>query len=165
MQNAKFLFLNPSQGITSYHELIRIRTRKTLQFVDLTKRIQTIINENGYESGFINIQSLHTTAAIIVNENEPLLIQDMKRMLERHAPRKAKYRHDDFAIRTVNLQPGELANGHAHCKALMLSPAQTLNIVQGQLMIGRWQRVFFIELDCARDRMVSVSILGIKGSE
>jgi secondary thiamine-phosphate synthase enzyme len=165
MQNAKFLFVNPSPGFSSYHELIRIRTRKTLQFIDLTKRVQTIINETGYDSGFVNIQSLHTTASIIVNENEPLLIQDMKRMLERHAPRKAKYQHDDFSIRTVNLQPGEPANGHAHCKALLLSPSQTLNIADGHLVIGRWQRVFFVELDSARDRTISVQILGLKGSE
>jgi secondary thiamine-phosphate synthase enzyme len=165
MHNTKFLYVDPSPGFSSHHEFIRIRTRKTLQFIDLTERIQSIVADSGCHSGFVNIQSLHTTAAIIVNENEPLLIQDMKRMLERHAPRKAKYRHDDFSIRTINMQPGELANGHAHCKALLLSPAQTLNFAHGQLIIGRWQRIFFIELDCARDRTVSVMILGAKGEQ
>ncbi len=162
MQNTKIQFVDPSPGLSAYHEFIRIRSRKTLQFIDITERIQSIISDCGCYSGFVNIQSLHTTAAIIVNENEPLLLQDMKRMLERHAPRKAKYRHDDFSIRTVNMQPGELANGHAHCKALLLSPAQTLNLAHGRLVLGRWQRVFFLELDCARDRTVSVMILGSK---
>ena len=162
MQNAKLFFVDPSPGFSTYHEFIKISTRKTLQFIDITKRIQQIICASEYQSGFVNIQSLHTTAAIIVNENEPLLLTDMKRMLERSAPRHAKYRHDDFSIRTVNLEPGEPANGHAHCKALLLNPAQTLNIMHGTLMLGRWQRIFFVELDRARERTISVMLLGVK---
>ncbi len=162
MQNAKVLFVDPPLGFAAYHELIRIRTGKTLEFIDITRQIQQIICDSGHQSGFVNIQSLHTTAAIVVNENEPLLLTDMKRMLERYAPRHAKYRHDDFSIRTVNLEPGEPANGHAHCKALLLSPAQMLNVTRGTLMLGRWQRVFFVELDRARDRIISVMLLGAK---
>jgi secondary thiamine-phosphate synthase enzyme len=162
MQNTKVLFVDPSPNFATYHEFIRIRTRKTLQFIDITKQIQEIICASEYQSGIVNIQSLHTTASIVVNENEPLLLTDMKRMLERYAPRHAKYRHDDFSIRTVNLEPGEPANGHAHCKALLLNPSQMLNVMHGTLMLGRWQRIFFVELDRARERTISVMLLGVK---
>lgn len=165
MQNAKVLFVNPAPGFSTYHEFIRISTRKTLEFIDITKQIQQIICASEYQSGFVNIQSLHTTAAIVVNENEPLLITDMKRMLEHHAPRHQKYRHDDFSIRTVNLEPGEPANGHAHCKSLLLNPSQMLNVMHGTLMLGRWQRVFFVELDRARERTISVMMLGVKSNQ
>lgn len=164
MHNAKVLYVDPAPSFGTYHEFIRISTRKTLEFIDITKQIQQIICASEYQFGIVNIQSLHTTAAIVVNENEPLLLTDMKRMLERHAPRRAKYRHDDFSIRTVNLEPGEPANGHAHCKALLLSPSQTLNIMHGTLMLGRWQRVFFVELDRARERTISVMLLGLKSN-
>jgi secondary thiamine-phosphate synthase enzyme len=162
MQNAKLLFVDPSPGFSTYHEFIRISTRKTLEFIDITKQIQQIICASEYQSGFVNIQSLHTTAAIVVNENEPLLLTDMKRMLERYASRHRKYRHDDFSIRTVNMEPSEPANGHAHCKALLLNPSQMLNVMHGTLILGRWQRVFFVELDRARERTVSVMLLGLK---
>jgi secondary thiamine-phosphate synthase enzyme len=157
--------MNSLPNLCTYHQFISFRTRKTLQFIDITRRVQSIVSESGFISGFVNIQSLHTTASIIVNENEPLLIRDMKRLLERQASRKRKYNHDDFSIRTVNLQPGELANGHAHCKALLLSPAQMINVTNGELVLGRWQRIFFIELDCARSRTVSVMMLGVTRSD
>jgi secondary thiamine-phosphate synthase enzyme len=153
--------MNSFPSLCTYHQFISFRTRKTLQFIDITRKVQSIISESGFDSGFVNIQSLHTTASIIVNENEPLLIRDMKRLLERHASRKRKYNHDNFGIRTVNLQPGELANGHAHCKALLLSPSQMINVANGELVLGRWQRIFFLELDCARNRTVSVMIMGV----
>ena len=156
--------MNSLPGICTYHQFIHFRTRKTLQFIDITRKVQSIVSESGFDSGFVNIQSMHTTASILVNENEPLLIRDMKRMLERHASRKAKYHHDNFSIRTVNLQPGELANGHAHCKALLLSPSQMINIANGELVLGRWQRIFLLELDCARNRSVSIMIMGVKST-
>ncbi|MBL8206973.1 MAG: YjbQ family protein, partial [Blastocatellia bacterium] len=94
------------------------------------------------------------------NENEPLLLDDLKKSLERAAPRTVSYKHDDFDIRTENLTPDERPNGHAHCKALFLRSSETLNLINGELDLGRWQRVFLVELDGARQRTVSLSILG-----
>ena len=63
-------------------------------------------------------------------------------------------------VRTVNLTPDERANGHAHCRALLLTPSVCLNVVDGQLQLGRWQRVFFVDLDGPRSRESRCSILG-----
>jgi secondary thiamine-phosphate synthase enzyme len=106
------------------------------------------------------VQTKHTTTAILVNEHEPLLLEDMKKALERLAPRGGVYQHNDWDTRTANLSPDEPANGHSHCKALFLRTAETLNLVDGALELGRWQRIFFIELDSARKRTVSVLLLG-----
>jgi thiamine phosphate synthase YjbQ (UPF0047 family) len=84
----------------------------------------------------------------------------MKKMLERVAPEKIEYDHDNFDIRTVNMCDGECQNGHSHCKALLLSPSQMLNIVNEKLQFGRWQRVFALELDRARPRQVALQIIG-----
>jgi secondary thiamine-phosphate synthase enzyme len=142
------------------HHTLHLQTTECLQFIDLTERITGLVAASGVQHGLANIQTLHTTTAIIVNEHEPLLLEDMKRILERLAPRDVKYQHDEFDIRTANLTPDERPNGHAHCQAMFLRASETLNIVNGELQLGRWQRIFFVELDGERERTVSVTLMG-----
>ena len=142
-------------------ECLRIRTTQPLQFIDITDEVSEAVAASGVREGFVNVQSRHTTASVIVNEHEPLLLQDMERTLEQLAPRTASYRHDDMSVRTVNVEPGEPPNGHAHCKSLFLRASETLNVVEGRLDLGRWQRLFLLELDGPRDREVSIRVLGI----
>ena len=139
---------------------IELKTSVTLDFIDITDKIQEIIKNSNINSGIINIQSLHTTMEIIINENEPLLISDMKKILDRLAPRDIKYEHDDFSIRTLNMCDDECRNGHSHCKALFLSTSQVLNIVKNKIQLGKWQRIFTIELDRSRDRQIAIQIIG-----
>ena len=61
----------------------------------------------------------------------------------------------------MNLAPGERPNGYAHARALVLRTSECLNVVDGRLELGRWQRVFLVECDEARDRTVSVMVLGV----
>ena len=142
------------------HGRIRVSTERAMEFIDLTDRIEALAAESGIYSGLVNIQSLHTTTAIIVNEHEPLLLADFAALLARAAPRDAPYRHDDMDARTVNLAPGERSNGHAHCHALLLGSSASLNVAEGRLQLGRWQRVFLVELDGPRVREVSILVLG-----
>lgn len=151
-------------ALCTYQRTIRIGTDACLQFIDLTDQVRECVELAQVWQGTANVQSLHTTAAIVVNEGEPLLLEDLRRTLERSASRQRRYRHDDFSVRTVNLVPGERANGHAHCKALFLRTSETLNVVGGRLQLGAWQRIFFVELDGARDRGVSVMVIGLSGS-
>ncbi|HDZ85952.1 MAG TPA: YjbQ family protein, partial [Candidatus Moranbacteria bacterium] len=69
------------------NHIIKLKTATTLDFIDVTDKIQKKIKAAGIKDGVINIQSLHTTMAVIVNEAEPLLIEDMKKLLEKMAPR------------------------------------------------------------------------------
>lgn len=142
------------------HRSLHLHTDECLQFIDLTAAIRQFVNDSSIVDGLLNVQTRHTTTAIIINENEPLLLDDLKKTLERLAPSTVSYQHDDFEIRTENLTPDERPNGHAHCKALFLRSSETLNIINGELDLGRWQRLFLLELDGARDRTVSLSILG-----
>jgi secondary thiamine-phosphate synthase enzyme len=145
---------------TCHHARIRVTTERPVEFIDLTDRIEALAAQTGVHAGLVNIQSLHTTAAIVVNEHEPLLLADFVALLGRVAPRDATYRHDDMNARTVNLAPGERPNGHAHCHALLLGASASLNLADGRLQLGRWQRVFLVELDGPRVREVSVLVLG-----
>ena len=145
---------------TCRHTRIPIATERPTQFIDITDRLRELIAEAGIRFGFVNVQTLHTTTAIVVNEFEPLLHADFSTLLQRLAPCDAGYRHDDVIARTVNLTADERVNGHAHCRALILGASACLNVIDGRLLLGRWQRVFMVELDGPRTREISVLILG-----
>jgi secondary thiamine-phosphate synthase enzyme len=142
------------------HVRFAIPTGRPLEFIDLTDRISTIVAVAGLRTGLVNIQTLHTTAAIVVNEHEPLLLDDFAAALERAAPCGLAYAHDDPERRTENLAEAERTNGHAHCRALFLPSSACLNVVRGTLQLGRWQRVFLVELDGPQERNVSLSMIG-----
>ena len=69
-----------------HHGRIRVATREAMEFVDVTARVEALAVEAGIHAGLVNVQSLHTTAAVIVNEHEPLLLSDFTSLLERWAP-------------------------------------------------------------------------------
>ena len=140
------------------HSRIRIASERAMQFIDLTARIEAVATEAGIHAGLVNVHSLHTTTAIVVNQAEPLLLVDFDALLARTAPKDAPYRHNDLNVRT--LAPGERANGHAHYQALLLGSSASLNFAEGRLQLGRSQRVFLVELDGPRPREVSILILG-----
>ena len=143
-----------------HHCRIRVATKEAMEFIDLTTRIEALAVEAGVHVGLVNIQSLHNTTAIVVNEHEPLLLVDFGDLLARAASRHAPYRHNDPNARTLPLTEGERPDGHAHCHALLLGSSASLNFADGCLQLGRWQRVFLVELDGPRDREVSVLVLG-----
>jgi len=138
----------------SYH------TKKCFDFIDVTEDIKKAVEESNIKNGLVNIQILHTSASLIVNENEPLLLEDIASSLEKMAPSNLEYKHDDFSIRTVNVCAGECKNGHSHCKAILLLPSVTLNLIDKKVQFGRWQRVMLVELDRARPREIQVQVIG-----
>jgi secondary thiamine-phosphate synthase enzyme len=143
-----------------HYQLLFFQTRGCLEFLDCTDQMQTVLANSGIREGLFNIQSKHTTAAVVVNENEPLLLHDMKRILERTAPQQESYLHNDFNLRTVNMTDQEDRNGHSHCKALFLPTSQMLNVTDGCIDLGKWQRIFLVELDQSKPRSLSVTIIG-----
>ncbi len=145
----------------TYHQTLAINTEGCFHFVDLTDQILGLVTKSSIKDGMINIHTKHTTTGIIVNEHEPLLLEDIKCALERLAPQEIDYNHNNFKIRTVNLTPYERPNGHSHCKAIFLRTSETLNIIDGELQLGTWQRIFFVELDCSLTRNISVMIMGV----
>jgi len=142
------------------HTKVRIITERPTEFIDLTESLEDLLADSHILTGVLNIQSLHTTASIVVNEGEPLLLRDFECLLRKVAPQDVAYQHDDEAIRTVNVSPGERPNGASHCRALMLGTSACLNVVNGRLVLGRWQRVFLAELDGPRSRDISVLLMG-----
>ena len=147
------------------HTRIHLTTTLPTEFIDLTDRLEEFVAATGTRSGILNVQTLHTTTAVFVNEHEPLLLSDFAALLEAAAPAHGRYRHDAATVRTVNVTEEERSNGHAHCRALLLPSAASLNVTDGRLLLGRWQRVFLAELDGPRERAISVLIIGECGRE
>ena len=138
---------------------LRFKSSGPTQFVDITEQLRHEVRRSGLNIGRIHLQSLHTTVGLAVNENEPLLLRDFQSLLERLAPSGAGYEHDDFA-RRFDIALDEPVNGHAHCRQLLLTGFATLLVEDGELVLGRWQSVFAVELDGPRSRELAVQLEG-----
>jgi heptaprenyl diphosphate synthase len=138
---------------------IALSSSRATEFVDLTAKLQGLVEKAGLLNGRVHLQSLHTTLGLAVNENEPLLLADLEAMLRRLVPIGATYLHDDFSLRAA-VSEEEPANGHAHARNLLLQPSLTILVEEGELLLGRWQAVFAVELDGPRTREVAVQLDG-----
>jgi secondary thiamine-phosphate synthase enzyme len=148
-------------GFRARSEVLHYETTHAPQFIDMTNDVADAVNRSGVSNGVAVVFSRHTTAAIKINENEPELMKDMARFLCEIAPTERDYCHNDFDVRTVNMEEDECPNAHSHCQHLVLSASESIPIIDGRMYLGRWQRIFFIELDRAKARQVSVQVLGI----
>jgi secondary thiamine-phosphate synthase enzyme len=141
-------------------EQLELETTGAPGFHDITEEVNAVVADSGVSFGHVSIFSCHTTAAIRINESEPLLVRDLARTLRQIAPSNAYYEHNDFGRRVVNMNPDECANGHAHCQHLFLSTSETIPVIDGRPALGTYQRVFLIELDHPRMRQVLITVVG-----
>lgn len=142
------------------NKIIFCSTKGEFDFRDITKEVESFVKKSKIKNGLVNIQILHTSAALLLNENEPLLLEDIKKNLEKIAPKNFKYNHDNLSKRTVNICPNECINGHAHCKAIHLDASITLNLIKGKIQLGSWQSILLVELDRKKERRVQIQIIG-----
>ena len=142
------------------HKTLEFQTKEELDFIDLTDEVEKFIIESQVKNGLVNIQTLHTTALLFLNENEPLLLEDFKNHLQNLSPKASNYNHNDFSRRTVNVCEDECKNGHSHCLALHFPSNLTLNIIDGKMQLGQWQRIFLVELDKPRQRKIQIQTIG-----
>ncbi|WP_405307316.1 secondary thiamine-phosphate synthase enzyme YjbQ [Methanobrevibacter sp.] len=126
---------------------IKINTNRNFEIIDITSKINELID---VENGIISIFSKHSTSAIVVNENESGLLNDLEFTLDNLITDKFTYQHDRIDD-----------NAKSHLKSFLLSSSECLPIKNGRLDLGTWQSVFFIELDGPRhNRTISLTIIG-----
>jgi len=162
---AASLFVNVAgrAPLRACRDVVTLRTQKPVQFVDLTALVAERVRRSGVREGIVLVQSRHTTTAVVVNENEPQLLQDVERELQRWAPAGAGYRHDDLALRSEP-PPDERPNAHAHLRALLLGASVSLAVANGRMELGGWQSVLLVELDGPRQRTLSIQVVGAAGA-
>jgi secondary thiamine-phosphate synthase enzyme len=152
----------PLQGAYTYRAAeIHVTAEKAPQLIDISDAVRSVVHSSGVTHGQCVIYCQHTTAALVINESEPLLAHDIEDFLERLASAHADYRHDDFGIRTENLVEDHGKNAHAHLKAMVLGSTITVPVRDGELGLGVWQHVFMVEMDKAKPRTLLVQVSGL----
>lgn len=134
-------------------EEFSFRTGGEGEIIDITERIETIVERSKIENGIVSSSVAGATGALSVIEYEPGLLEDFPAMLERVAPKGIDYAHH----RTWND-----GNGHSHVRASLIGPDLTMPVRNGKMVHGTWQQVIFLELDVrpSRDRTVYVTVIG-----
>lgn len=128
-------------------QYIDIKTEKRNQFVDITDRVQRLVDNSKVKDGIAELFVLHTTAAITINENaDPSVKSDIISHLEKLVPENGKYEHSE-------------GNSDAHIKSSLLGTHQSVFIANGKLVLGIWQGIYFCEFDGPRSRRVAVKIV------
>ena len=134
------------------------------QMIDMTPDLLGAVERSEVTNGMALVYAPHTTCAVVINERESGFIDDFNELMESLVPSEGPYyRHDDLSIRTEGLEddPHDVPNGHSHCRAALLaSSSQAIPIVDGRVVLGQYQKVFFCELDRARPRKVLIQVLG-----
>ena len=125
---------------------LEINTRRQSGLEDITDRVQQAVSTSGIEEGLCVVFVPHTTAGLVINENnDPTVQDDLLSTLERLVPREGPYRHRE-------------GNAAAHIKTTLVGSSHTLMVQGGQLLLGTWQGIFLAEFDGPRRRSVIVSV-------
>jgi secondary thiamine-phosphate synthase enzyme len=120
--------------------------------------IKNAVAKSGIKNGFVTVTSQHTTTAIVINENEERLVEDVKTFLNRLIPPGDRYLHNDIALR--DCPPDEPENAHSHLAAMLLGSSEVIALEEGELVSGQYQSVMLYELDGPRSRKVNVQVYG-----
>ncbi len=142
-----------------YTEKLKVESKSQIEFIDITSDVMEIVKKAGIKEGMLNVFSPHTTAAVCINQNEPLLIQDFQRLLYRIAPIDERYSHDLFELKKGSASDGR-SNGHSHAKNIILGVNMQLPVSKGQAILGERQSLFLVELDGGRLRHYWVQVMG-----
>lgn len=143
-----------------HKERIDLESKTQIEFMDITSRVQEIIDRSGIREGQALIYVPHTTMGVAINHNESMLLQDFMRILYRIVPVDDQYSHDLFELRREASSDGR-SNGHSHCKAILLGNSETIPVEKGKLMLTSIQNIFAVEFDGARKRDVFVQVIGL----
>ena len=137
----------PTQRMLPRLHTAHIETNARVEFKDITDLIQKVVTESGVQSGTCFLFVPHTTAALLINENDdPGLQRDLDSFLKLLAPRDRDYHHND-------------GNCDAHLKAAVIGNSKSLLIENGRLILGRWQGVFLCEFDGPRRRELRIKVV------
>jgi len=129
---------------------LRFQTRGEIDLVDITAEVEGVVEESGIQNGHVLVFVPGATGAIVTIEHESGLLEDFKRALKELIPKGAGYLHD----RIDN-------NAHSHLRATFLGASECFPVINGRLVRGTWQQIFFVELDVRpRHRRVIVQVVG-----
>ena len=137
-------------GVSTFrvvNEILHFSTRGEIEFIDLTERVKEAVLESRIANGFVHVFAPHATGIVILTENDPGLLLDLKNLLRELVPENRSYNHP--------------SNAHAHLRSVLFPPDKTIPAVDGKVEFGTWQSLFFVETDVyPRRRKIIVQIVG-----
>jgi secondary thiamine-phosphate synthase enzyme len=141
---------------------IEISAPERYAFSDLTDYLRRAIKDSGVTDGAVIAFCSHTTCALLINEWEEGALADFRNHLTELVPHEGVYyAHDDFDVRTQNMNEDERENGHAHVKAMLLSAtSHAIPVGAGEPVFGRWQRLILFEMDEPKPRQITFHVFG-----
>jgi secondary thiamine-phosphate synthase enzyme len=130
-------------------ETFEVRTNQRNAFVEITEQVRQTLRKRGIKEGLCVVYCPHTTAAITINENaDPDVVHDMLSWLNRTIPQnQTDFRHGE-------------GNSDSHLKASLIGSSATVLVNKGDLVLGRWQGIYFCEFDGPRVRQVHIQLMG-----
>jgi secondary thiamine-phosphate synthase enzyme len=131
--------------------MLRMETLGDGEIVDLTDGVRSVVQTAGVERGLVTVFVTGSTAAVTTMEYEPGGVSDLQGLLDRLIPQQGDYEHNRLNHDT---------NAHAHLRAAVIGPSETIPLVEGELALGTWQQVVLIDFDDRpRRRTVTVQII------
>jgi secondary thiamine-phosphate synthase enzyme len=122
-------------------------TQGEIEFINLTDCLQQAVNGSNIQEGFAHVFAPHATGVLILTENDPALLDDIKKLLEDLVPRHGMYNHP--------------SNAHSHLRSILLPPDKTLPVIAGKVEFGTWQSLMFVETDVhPRRRTLIFQVMG-----
>ena len=134
-----------------YYEVLKLNTTSRFQLLDITGDVENTVKRSSIRNGIVVVHAPHATASIIVNEHEPGLLEDiLEKVKEFTEPGSSKWRHNRIDD-----------NAHAHIGSALFGSARIFPVVNGRVVRGTWQNIFFLEMDGPRSvREVTVLVMG-----
>ena len=130
-----------------FNQSLRLSTRGEVNLVDISHMVQDVVAKSDIKNGIAHVFAPHATGVLVLTEYEPSLVEDIKNMLEQLIPKDGDYGHP--------------SNAHSHLRSMLFSPDKTLPVIDGQLALGTWQSLVFIETDVyPRQRTIIFQVLG-----
>lgn len=137
--------------MTVHSGQLRFSTEGNGEVVDLTPGVKGVVQGSGADRGVVTVMGIGSTVAVTTMEYETGGVQDLAAALERLIPARGEYAHNRLNHDT---------NSHAHMRAAIIGPSESIPLVDGRLALGTWQQVVLLDFDDRpRERVVSVQVL------
>jgi secondary thiamine-phosphate synthase enzyme len=138
--------------------LAKVQTEGREELYNLTSLVRDFARSAGVRAGLLNICSLHTTNGIFINEWQEALVQDVKSYLGKLVNKEGYFRHNDPAWSDCDRH-----NADSHLRTLLLGMNLTLQIWDGEVVLGKWQSIIMAELDGPQERTIRLQAMGVAG--
>jgi secondary thiamine-phosphate synthase enzyme len=146
----------PQAGFKIFNRIVDWITNDRLQLINVTDRINEIVQKSGIRDGIVHLQSLHTTTAVFINEWQDALLHDVRTFLEDVVLQEGVWRHNDPEYSDCERQ-----NADSHMRGMLMGQTLCLQVRNSTVLLGTWQSIILAEFDGPRSRSMSVQVSGI----